>query len=262
MEEILFASLYYNNDFKGASAQLHASMDADEKAGRTTSESRLQMALNSDQKIGNAAGAATDLDKLLASYPQKQYWEIAISRVAHRPGADRLEFDLLRLEFALGDLRKEGDYMELAQQALESGFPTEAKKVLDQGFAAGVLGKGTEAERQKRLQAKAAKDSADDQKALASSDAEAEKAKTADAMVNVGYNYVLNGKAEHGLALIEQGLKKGGLRHPEDARLHLGIAQHLAGDNARAIQTLRAVGGSDAAADIGRLWAVYLGGKH
>jgi len=262
VEDILYGSYYYSNDFKSASSRLHAAMEADEKAGRTTPESRLQMALNSDLKIGNSAGSATDLDKLLAAYPQKQYWDLAISRAEHRPGAERMELDLLRLKFALGDLHRDGDYMELAQLALEAGFPSEAKKVLDQGFASGVLGKGTEAERQKRLLAKATKDAADDQKALGAGDAEADKAKAGDAMVNTGYNYVINGKAEHGLALIEQGLKKGGLRHPEDGRLHLGIAQHLAGDNARAIQTLHAVGGADAAADIARLWAVYLAGKH
>ena len=39
----------------------------------------------------------------------------------------------------------------LAQLALQAGYPVEAKKVLDQGYAAGMLGKGSEAARQKRL---------------------------------------------------------------------------------------------------------------
>lgn len=262
VQDILFASYYFNNDFKAASGELHASFDADDKAGRTPSETRLQMALNADQKIGNGAGVSEDLEKLLQSYPQKQYWEIAVSRAARRSGAERLELDLLRLEFALGALHKEGDYMELAQLSMEAGFPTEARKVLDQGFASGVLGKGAEADRQKRLQAKAAKDSADDAKALGAGDADAEKAKSGDAMVNTGYNYVINGKAEHGLALMEQGIKKGGLRHPEDAKLHLGLAYNIAGDKARAVQVLRSVQGNDGSADIAHLWAVFIAGKH
>lgn len=262
VQDILFASYYYNNDFKSASTELHASVDADEKAGRTPSESRLQMLLNSDQKVGNSAGAGTALEKLLAYYPQKQYWDIAISHVAHRQGAERLDLDLLRLKSALGDLRKESDYMEYAQLAMEAGFPTEAKKILDQGFAAGVLGKGAEAERQRRLQTKAAKDAADDQKTLGAGDADAERAKSGEGMVNTGFNYVLNGKSEHGLPLMEQGLKKGGLRHPEDGKLHLGIAYNLAGDKARAIQVLHTVQGNDGAADLAHLWAVYINGKH
>ncbi len=262
VQDILFASYYYNNDFKSASAELHASLDADEKAGRTTSESRLQMLLNSDQKIANSAGASLVLEKLLTFYPQKQYWEIAISHAAHRSGAERMDLDLLRLQNALGDLHKEGDFMELAQLAMEAGFPTEAKKVLDQGFAAGVLGKGAEGERQKRLLAKASKDAADDQKALGAGDADAERAKTGEGMLNTGYNYVLNGKFEHGLGLMEQGLKKGGLRHPEDAKLHLGIAYNQAGDRAKAVQVLHTVQGGDCTAALAHLWAVYISGKH
>ena len=41
--------------------------------------------------------------------------------------------------------------MEMAQLALQAGVPAEAKMVVDKGYAAGVLGKGAEAERQKRL---------------------------------------------------------------------------------------------------------------
>jgi hypothetical protein len=262
VQDILFASYFFNKDYKACAAELHPVIDADVKAGRTPSESRLQMMYNSDQNIGASTATSADLELLLTYYPQKTYWDIAVSHAAHRSGAERLELDLLRLQSALGDLRKEGDFMELAQLAMEAGFPTEGKKVLEQGFAGGVLGKGTEAERQKRLLAKATKDSADDVKALDAGDADAERAKTGEGMVNAGYNYVINGKADHGLPLMEAGLKKGGLRHPEDGKLHLGIAYYYAGDKARAIQTLRTVQGTDGAGDIARLWAIYIGGKH
>ena len=53
---------------------------------------------------------------------------------------------------------------------------------------------------------------------------------------------------------MQQGIAKGGLKRPEDAKLHLGIAQLVAGDNAKAQATLRTVGGSDGTADLARLW--------
>ena len=263
VQEILINSYYLNNDFKTAASELQSVIDADDKAGRTTSEIHLQLLLSCDQKLNNAAGSAAALEKLLVSYPKKEYWASAISHLERRSGfPERLELDLLRLRLALGDLNRDGDYMEMAQLSMEAGFPTEAKKILDQGFAAGVLGKGAEAERQKRLQAKAAKDTADDQKVLAGADADAEKAKTGDGMVNTGFNYVLNGKYEHGLELMEGGLKKGGLRHAEDSKLLLGIAYNLAGDRAKSVQVLHTVQGSDGTADLAHLWAVYVGGKH
>ena len=53
-----------------------------------------------------------------------------------------------------------------------------------------------------------------------------------------------------GRAAIEQGIKKGGLKRPEDAKLRLGEAQLHAGQKQRGVQTLREVRGKDGAADI------------
>jgi len=210
------------------------------------------------QKLGNSAGSDAALEKLLVFYPKKEYWQVAISHLIHRPGfAERLDLDLLRLRSALGDLKRESDFMNMGQLALEAGFPAEAKKVIDQGYAAGILGKGPEGERHKRLQNKVSKDAAEDLKNLGQSDADAEKTKGGDALLNTGYNYVLNGKFERGLSLMEEGLRKGSLKHPEDAKLHLGIAYFLAGNRGRAVQVLHAVQGSDGAADLAHLWAVH-----
>jgi hypothetical protein len=67
---------------------------------------------------------------------------------------------------------------------------------------------------------------------------------------------VLRGKTDKGLAMMEQGLRKGGLKHPEDGRLRFGIAQALAGLGQQAAQTLATVRGTDGTAELARLWAV------
>ncbi|HXY22683.1 MAG TPA: tetratricopeptide repeat protein, partial [Burkholderiaceae bacterium] len=260
VQDLLINSHYLSNDFTAAASELKTLIDADEKAGRATSEVHLQLLLTCYQKLGNNAGSSAALEKLLNSYPKKEYWQLAISHLVHRSGfAERLELDLLRLQLALGDLKREADFMTMGQLALEAGFPAEAKKVVDQGFAAGILGKGAEAERHKRLQNKVIKDAAEDLKNLGQGDADAEKAKGGDALLNTGYNYVLNGKFEHGLSMMEKGLRKGALKHPEDAKLHLGIAYYLAGDKSKAVQMLRSVQGTDGTADLAHLWAVYVG---
>jgi hypothetical protein len=56
--------------------------------------------------------------------------------------------------------------------------------------------------------------------------------------------------------MMQQGIAKGSLKRPEDAKLHLGIAQVMAGD-AKAQATLRSVGGTDGTADLARLWSLY-----
>ena len=70
----------------------------------------------------------------------------------------------------------------------------------------------------------------------------------------MGYNYVIEGAPQKGLAFMEQGIQKGGLKRPEDAKLLLGIAQLQGGSKARALQTLKGVQGTDGTADLARLW--------
>jgi len=74
--------------------------------------------------------------------------------------------------------------------------------------------------------------------------------------VRIGLNYVYEGNADKGLALIQQGIKKGGLKRPDDAKLLLGEAELHAGHRNRAVQTFKTVHGNDGAADIARLWVL------
>ena len=75
--------------------------------------------------------------------------------------------------------------------------------------------------------------------------------------MRIGNAYVSLGEVDKGIGLIEKGIAKGGLKRPEDAKLRLGVAQLQSPKlKARAVQTLRSVGGNDGAADIARLWIV------
>ena len=83
-------------------------------------------------------------------------------------------------------------------------------------------------------------------------------------ILNEGYRFLMAapvrsyGALDKGLPLMEQGLAKGGLKRPDDAKLHLGLTQALAGRKDDAKQTLAGVQGSDGAGDLARLWTVYL----
>src|SRR5205085_4358165 len=59
---------------------------------------------------------------------------------------DEQVMDLYRLRFAVGDLKSDSDYQEMAQEALIAGYPTEAKSVLDKAKAQNLM-KGERAER-------------------------------------------------------------------------------------------------------------------
>jgi hypothetical protein len=130
--------------------------------------------------------------------------------------------------------------------------------VLDAGFAAGVLGKGSDAKNQTAMRTKATKQAADDAKTIAAGEASAAKAKTGAGLVNLGWAYATMDQADKGIGFIQQGIAKGGLKSPDEAKLRLGMAQVRAGKKAEAIQTFQGITGKGGAADLAKYWVLLL----
>jgi len=257
MRQLVMATQFESGDFAGVARQVQAEVAEAEKAGRVPPEERLQLLGYAQQRLNDNAGFANTLEKLVTYYPKKTYWADLISRTQRKPGfSDRYALDIYRLKLASGNLGDPNDYIEMAQLAIQAGYPGEAKKIVDQGYSSGVLGKGTEAARHKRLTDLVNKHVAEDQAAMSSALAEANASRSGDALVSIGFGQVLQGQAEKGLALIEQGIAKGQLKRPDDAQLRLGVAQLRAGQKQKAVKTLRAVKGSDGAADVARLYSL------
>jgi len=247
-----------SGDYAAIAKDAGAAVAAAEQAGRRPDEGDLLRLADAQQRTGNMAGYSGSLEKLLANYPKKDYWNAYLGRLPRKAGfAPRFEIDVMRLRLASGTLTKTEDFMELAQLALQAGLPTEARKIADQGFKSGVLGTGPEAARHQRLRDLAVKQEADAKTNLAGQVADAQTQKTGDALVKYGYTQVSLGDVDAGIKLIEQGIAKGGLRFPEDGKLRLGMAQMQSPKTkAAAAQTLRSVKGSDGAADVARLWVI------
>jgi hypothetical protein len=128
---------------------------------------------------------------------------------------------------------------------------------VDKGYSANVLGTGAEAARQQRLR-DLANHSVDEEKgsiAKRSSDAAAQK--DGNALVQVGMEYASMGDYDKAIELIQQGIAKDTLKHPEDAKLRLGVAMLQSGKmKQKAVAQLRTVQGTDGAPEIARLYGV------
>lgn len=253
MRTVLLQSYFLGNDCANVS-RLVALDDASRKA----KEEELQMLANCYLRQNNTGGYVDAIKKLVVHYPKKQYWTDLMARVQKKPGfSDRLGLHVYRLRLATGNLASANDFMEMAQLALQAGVPAEAKAIIDKGYAAGALGKGDQANRHGRLRDLAQKSLAESQAKREDELKEAQAAKDGNALVTIGLNFVHEGNAAKGLPLIEQGIRKGGLRRPEDAKLALAEAQFQAGQKDRAVRTLRDVKGKDGTADLAELWVLH-----
>jgi len=257
---IYVQALYLGRDFAGAAKELMKDLEAEEQSGRAPTEEQLQLLANSCTQIKDAACYGKAMEMLVAYYPKRDYWLSVIYSVATRPGfSERLALDVARLKIETGTMRGADEYLDAAQLALQDGFPMDAVRIIDKGYASGILGTGSDAARHKRLKDMAAKNLAEDKKALAREGSQSVAGKDGRALFNEGFNYVLLGKPEQGLATMEKGIRDvKAFRRLEHAKLQLGYAYHLAGQNQKAIQILKTVQGADGAAALARLWAIRL----
>ncbi|TDK63595.1 hypothetical protein [Sapientia aquatica] len=246
---------FQNGDCAKVSKEITANVRAEEKAGHTPAEGDLQMLANCTKN--DKTGYVAAMEKLTTYYPKKDYWKDLLNRLPTRPGySERLLLDLYRLKHELGLITTVNDYMEMSQLSLQDGLPAEAQKIIDQGYKVGVFGVGPEASRHQRLKDLAAKNAAADLKAQPKTEADAKGAAEGTGLVNLGFAYVVAGQYPKGIPLMEQGIAKGGLSRPEDAKLHLGIAYLWSGKKADAIKILKTVQGADGTADLARYWII------
>lgn len=247
-----------SGDYNAIAKDAGAAVSAAEQAGRRPDEGDLLRLADAQQRTNNMNGYVATLEKLLAHYPKKDYWNAYLGRLPRKAGfSPRLGLDVLRLRLAAGVLTKTEDFMEMAQLALQAGQPAEAVKIIDRGYKEKALGEGPEAERHKRLRDLATKKEAEFKAAAATKATDAANEKSGDELVQVGYATVSMGEVDKGIALIEQGIKKGQLKNPEDAKLRLGMAQlQSAKTKAAGVQTLKGVKGTDGTAEVARLWVV------
>jgi tetratricopeptide (TPR) repeat protein len=260
----MIQSYYLAGDVATAQREALADVQAAEKAGQVPPEDRLQLLANLASKGTDKQAYITSLERLVAYYPKKEYWNDLLRRIESKPGYNnRLALDMYRLRRATKTLESGNDVFEMAQLALQERQAAEAKKVLEEGFASGLLGKGNDAERQKRLLTLASQRADEAPKQLAAAETEAREAKDGDALVRIGMAYSGMGQHDKGIQLIQQGIAllqqdkgaKGKAGRVDEANLHLGLAYLRAGQKQKAVQAFKAVQGTDGSADLARLWA-------
>jgi hypothetical protein len=256
--ELLPQALYLTNDFAAAAAELEPVVAADEAAGRPVPEATLRLLASCYIQAKDDAGYVRALERMALAYPKPEYWTELTARATKQPGfSERLWLDVYRLRFAAGLLKQADEFADMAGMALQAGYPAEAMRVIDKGYALGLLGNGKEAAAHAQLRERTEKAAEKDSTDMAGSERSAKAAREGDALVNLGFAYVAAGNVARGLPLMEAGIAKGNLRRIDEARLHHGIALWMAGKRDEAARAFGEVKGADGSAALARVWSLF-----
>jgi len=258
MRALVGQAYYLKGDYKNSLKFVEAQVDAEIKAGETPKKDTLLLLYSSCQKLNDDACSTKSMEKLVAYYPQPDYWSQLLSSVRTQTSSnDALLLQTYRLMNEVDVLKTPADYNEMAQLALEAGSPGEAQSVLEKGFQKDVFSDKLTKDRNQRLLENAKKAAATDQAALPNLVKEADAAPTGQKNVGVGIAYIGYGQYDKAVDELSKGLTKGGLKDEAQARLLLGIAQFKAGHKDDAVKTFHSVKGDPNLERLANLWALH-----
>jgi len=258
-KDLLNKSYFLNKDYAQAYKGFSAYAQDELAAGRIPDEQHLQLVLNCASQLNDQVGTLKAVVQLTTYYPSVKQWSYLVSQIHSKPGfSDKLFLDLYRLKQELSLLKTAPEFLDMSEMATRAGLPAEAKKALEQGFAAGLLDKGADAKKNAALLDSANKRAAEDLKTMQQGEAGAAKSKDGSALANLGMAYATAGQYDRGASLIEQGISKGGFARIEEAKLHLGLVYYWAGKKEEAIKQLKTVEGADGTAEIAQYWAMQI----
>ncbi|HEX5282380.1 MAG TPA: hypothetical protein VFW28_20040 [Micropepsaceae bacterium] len=203
-------------------------------------------------KMNNLAGRRAALEQLVTSYPKLEYWHDLLQLARNDKGLnDDQNMDIYRLRLAVGDVKTDADFQEMAQEALVAGYATEAKSVLDKAQAQKVLS----GERDQRLVKMANDRSAQDGAAIA--DLQKRAAADPNSGVKLGLLYWTTGKNTEAEDALRKAIASGKLADPDAAKVALGHVLLSEGKGADAATAFASVAKTSKEANIARLWAIY-----
>jgi Tfp pilus assembly protein PilF len=245
-------SKFLQKDYAGARAVVEQASAGVAKP----SEPLLLIGLRSSYEMDDRAATARSLEALVRSYPEPKYWDDLLNLQLYQTKSDRDLRTLYRLMVDTKTMNKPEEFSEAATTLMAGGFPTEARKVLDAGMAAGVFQGAALTRAQSDLE-RARSGAEADRKEMPGADQALAAAKTGNEMVAIGKLYFSVGDYGKAADAFRKGLAKGGVTDTDDANALLGVAQVRAGQGKDAVPAFDAIRDAKLA-EVARLWKLYI----
>ena len=227
----------------------------DEAAKVKTPESDYRLMAFSQRQLKDDAAYNSTLKTLLQNYPSKAYWSETIARLGRQANFNgRFDLDLYRLLEMTGNVEETVEYVDMANLALKAGLPAEAARVVELAYAAGTMGKGSDAANHQKLRLQIQQRLNEDEKALPALE---KSAKDANILASLADVYASKQKWSQSNEFYNKALAMGGLRREAETRLHAGLVLSKMGQKAEAVKMWDSVQGDATAVDLAQLWKTW-----
>ena len=171
--------------------------------------------------LGDYKNMVKVLKELVQLYPKPEYWLTMAGAYSELKRFDK-QMSIMEMLYESGNLPRGNQQLNLANLFLLHEVPYKAAKILDKGMKQGLIEKNV---RNLRLLSQAWIQAGESKKSIPPLKQAAAKDKDGDLEVRLAQAYINLDQYKEGIAALNRGLKKGGIKRKDQAYLMLGMAQ-------------------------------------
>jgi len=192
-----------------------------------------------------------DIQKiLLVNWPKKRYW-FSLAGAYTELGEDNNLVAAYDAAYTQGMFEKESEYVTMAQLYMQQEVPYKAAKVMQQQMDAGVVSKEA---KNYRLLSQALTLAAEDEASIPALQEAARLSDDGELNLRLGNAYLNLSQYSECVAAIRDGIRKGGIKSPDNAQISLGMCLYNLKEYEDAIAAFREAGKTQRSARISRQW--------
>ncbi|HSM32351.1 MAG TPA: CDC27 family protein [Woeseiaceae bacterium] len=196
-----------------------------------------------------------DIQKiLLENWPKKRYW-FSLAGAYTELGEDNNLIASYGAAHDQGLLEKESELVTMAQLYMQAEVPYKAAKLLEKEMEAGRVNKNA---KNYRLLSQAWMLSQEDERAIPALKEAAKLSDDGELDVRLGNTYLNLGEYDECINAVQAGLRKGGLKNPDNAQISLGMCLYNKRRYQAAIDAFRAASKTPRSRKVAQQWITVI----
>ena len=252
---VLLANGYFQlKDYDRSLENIQIAIDREEAAGKIPKEQWYNLARFIHFDRDNYAEALEILEILIMYYPKKQYW-VQASHLYGEQKDEARQLAMLEATYEQNLLDKSQDLVLLSQLYLNAEVPYPAAKTLEKGFKDEIV---EDESKNYELAGVAWRQAQEVTKSLPMLEKAAAKSEKGELYARLGSVYLDVDKNKEAVTALNKGLKRGGVKRADQARLALGMAYFNLGEFNSARKAFREAAKDKRAKAFAQQWLKYI----
>ena len=252
---VLLAQGYYQvKNFDLALKNVETAIDMHESEGKLPKEQWYNLArfLYFDKEDFDSA--LDVLNTLIIYYPKKQYW-VQASHLYGEKKEEQKQLALMEAAYEQGFLDRSSELVTMSYLYLNAEVPYFAASVIEKGFDDELV---DDKSKNYELAGSAWAQAREVAKSIPMMEKAAAKSDEGELYVRLGNVYLDGDQFAKAADSVSKGLKKGGVKRPDQARLVLGMAYFNLGEYNKARKAFRDAGKDERSEKYARQWISYV----